>query len=265
MLAERIAMELRKAGQDLAALKPEDLESVDEFHVRGRKATLELAARMEITPGARVLDVGAGLGGPARTVAAHHACHVTGVDLTADFCDAARTLSEWVGLSAQVDFRQGDATALDVEPEGFDAAMSIHVAMNIARKDLVYAGVHRALKRDRIFAIYDILQGEGGEVLYPVPWARDASISSLATPADMRRLLTAANFAILDEIDSSEESAAWFREKAAQLQAAKTPPIGFRIFLGDAFAAMAANQVRNLAERRIRTVTYTARKKAASV
>ena len=70
--------------------------------------------------------------------------------------------------------------------------MSIHVAMNIARKDLVYAGVHRALKRDRIFAIYDILQGEGGEVLYPVPWARDASISSLATPADMRRYVEAA-------------------------------------------------------------------------
>ncbi len=259
-LAERIATELRQAGVNSAALTQQDLEAVDEFHIRGRKASLELAARMEIGPGARVLDVGSGLGGPARTIATRYDCHVTGIDLTEDFCDAAQELSRWVGLSDRVDFRQGDATALDVEPGRFDAAMTIHAAMNIARKDAVYAGVHRALKPGGIFAIYDIVQGEGGDVLYPVPWAREASISHLATPAQMRGLLECANFKVIAEIDSSEESAAWFKEKAARIQSAKAPPIGFRIFLGDAYAQMAANQVRNLAERRIRTLTYIARK-----
>lgn len=259
-LVERIDAELRAAGVDPATLTQQDLEVIDEFHIRGRKATLELAARMEIGPGARVLDVGSGLGGPARTLAAHYRCQVTGIDLTADFCDAAQELSRWVGLSDRVDFKQGDATALDVEPGSFDAAMSIHVAMNIAPKDAVYAGVHRALKSGGIFTIYDIVQGEGGDVLYPVPWAREPSISHLATPAEMRCLIDGAGFRLLNEIDSSEESAAWFKEKAARIQSAKAPPIGFRIFLGDAYAQMAANQVRNLAERRIRTVTYIARK-----
>lgn len=258
-LGNRIAAMLRAAGKSIETLTPQDLQIVDEFHVRGRKATLELAARMEIAPGARVLDVGSGLGGPARTVAALYRCRVEGIDLTADFCGAARDMSRWVGLSELVEFQQGDATALDVEPASFDAAMTIHASMNISRKDAVFAGVHRALKSGRIFAIYDIVQGEGGEVVFPVPWARDASISHLATTVQMRQILEGSGFAIVDEIDSSEESAAWFRDKAASMRTSKTPPLGFAIFLGDDYAQMAKNQVRNLAERRIRTVTYIAR------
>lgn len=138
--------------------------------------------------------------------------------------------------------------------------MSIHVAMNIARKDAVYEGVYRALKDGRIFAIFDIVQGEGGDVLYPVPWAREPSISHLATQAQMRRLLYDAGFKLLEEIDSSEESTVWFKDKSAKIQTSKLPAPGFRIFLGEAYSQMAANQVRNLAERRIRTVTFIARK-----
>ncbi len=258
-LAERIAAELRSAGKDVQKLTPQDLEPIDEFHVRGRKATLELAAQMELVPGAHVLDVGSGLGGSARTLAANYDCYVTGVDVTADFCEAANEMSRWVGLADRVMFKQGDATALDVLPASFDAAMSIHVAMNIEHKDAVYAGVHRALKPGRIFAIYDIIQGEGGAVHFPVPWAREPSISHLADGQKMRSLIQSAGFELLDEIDSSEESAAWFRDKAARIHTAQSPPIGFRIFLGEAYAQMASNQVRNLAERRIRTVTYIAR------
>lgn len=255
-LTDLIAAELRAAGKDLAHLSPGDLEAVDEFHVRGRRATLELADRMRIAPGARVLDIGSGLGGPARTIAQHCQCHVTGIDLTPDFCEAARQMSEWVGLSDRTTFRQGDATALGLEPSSFDAAYTIHAAMNIARKDKVYAGVRRALKPGGTFGIYDILQGEGGEVLYPVPWAREPSISHLATVEQLRQLLGDAGFAILAEVDTSAEGAAWFKDKAARLQSAAPPPIGFSIFLGNAYAQMAANQVRNLSEGRIKTVMY---------
>jgi ubiquinone/menaquinone biosynthesis C-methylase UbiE len=90
-------------------------------------------------------------------------CRVTGIDLSPELCDAAQKLSCWVGLSDRVRFSQGDATALTYEPGTFDAAMTIHVAMNIAAKDSVYVGVHKALKPSRIFAVYDILQGEGGQ------------------------------------------------------------------------------------------------------
>jgi ubiquinone/menaquinone biosynthesis C-methylase UbiE len=258
-LADRIAGALRGAGKDLAHLKTTDLAAIDEFHVRGRQATLELANRMELKTGSGVLDIGSGLRGPARTLAEVYGCHVTGIDLTPEFCDAAQELSRWVGLSDRVTFSRGDATALNCEPGSFDAAMTIHVAMNIAAKARVYAGAHRALKAGRIFAVYDILQGEGGEVNYPVPWARDSAISHLVTPAEMRTLLQGAGFRILDEIDSTEQGEGWFKAAAAQMPASDKPPVGLRQFLGSDAPEMTRNQVRNLAERRIRTVTFICR------
>jgi ubiquinone/menaquinone biosynthesis C-methylase UbiE len=258
MLADAILSRLVAAGKDPSRLTIDDLAPIDEFHVRGRKATLELADRMEIDPQARVLDLGSGLGGPARTLAQVFGCQVVGIDLTPALCEAAAAMSGWVGLAGKVSFEQGDATALDCEPRSFDAVMTIHAAMNVAAKDAMYAGAHRALKPGRIFAIYDILQGDGGDVLYPVPWARDASISHLATAAQMRELLHGAGFSILDEIDSSDESLAWF-EQAAQA-AARSAPLSFRSFLGPDHVQMARNQVRNLAERRIRTISYICRR-----
>jgi ubiquinone/menaquinone biosynthesis C-methylase UbiE len=258
-IADKIANTLRAAGRDLARLTTADLAGVDEFHIRGRQATLELAAGMEIGPHARVLDIGSGLGGPARTLAEVYGCHVTGIDLTPEFCAAANAMSRWVGLAAKVSFSQGDATALAGDLADFDAAMTIHVAMNIAAKDAVYAGVHRALKPGRIFAVYDVLQGEGGELLFPVPWARTPAISHLATPAEMRTLLQAAGFKITQEIDTTAQSGAWFEAAAARIAGSDPPPLTFRTFLGEDFSQMTRNMVRNLAERRIRTVSYLCR------
>jgi len=258
-LPAQIADALRKAGKPLEQLKTADLAAIDEFHIRGRKATLELAERMRIDAKSRVLDIGSGLGGPARTLAETHGCHVTGIDLTASFCAAATAMSDWVGLADKVAFGQGDATKLPFRDASFDAAMTIHVAMNIKAKDAVYGHAKRVLKRGGIFAVYDVLQGEGGPVLFPVPWAREPSISHLATPADMRRLLTRAGFEIVDEIDSSEESLLWFKEMVARLAAAGPPPINFQLFLGADYPEMARNQVQNLADKRIRTVSYICR------
>jgi ubiquinone/menaquinone biosynthesis C-methylase UbiE len=258
-LASKIAASLRMAGKDLARLTTEDLAAYDEFHIRGRSATLDLAQGMELCPGFKVLDVGSGLGGPARALAETYSCTVMGIDLSAEFCHTSQELSRWVGLSASVTFAQGDATAFAYEPGAFDAAMTIHTGMNIAAKGAVYAGVHRALEPGRIFAVYDILQGEGGEVLYPVPWAREPSISHLATAGEMRELLEAAGFRILQEIDSTDASETWFKEAAARAVQSGAPPVGLRQFLGSDAAPMTRNQVLNLTERRIRTVTYFCR------
>lgn len=248
-------------GKDVHKLEPKDLETIDEFHIRGRAATLDLAHRLNISPGSLILDVGSGLGGPARTFATKFNCHVIGIDLTRDFCEAAREITRWVGLSDTVTFVQGDATVLDLRPASFDAAITMHAAMNIARKASMYAGIHRCLKPDGRLGIYDVVQGEGGQVHFPVPWARDASISHLVTPDQMRALLDDAGFIIEQEIDSTEASAAWFKERSEQLRVAKAGSLGFRLFLGELHADMVANQVKNLAERRIRTVMYVARAK----
>jgi len=255
-LASAIAESLRKAGKDIGKLTTADLGTVDEFHIRGRQATLELARSLNLSADSRVLDIGSGLGGPARTLVETYGCRVTGIDLTQAFCDAAAILSEWVGLSDRVAFRQGDATSLPFADGEFDAAMTIHVAMNIARKDRLYAEAKRVLKPGARFAVYDILQGEGGDVLFPVPWAREPSISHLATPDAMQSLLTGVGFTIVDAQDSTEEGQRWFEAMAARMAQAAVPAVTFQAFLGNDFPEMARNQVTNLRDRRIRTVTY---------
>jgi ubiquinone/menaquinone biosynthesis C-methylase UbiE len=255
-IVSAIAESLRKAGKDVSKLTTADLATVDEFHIRGRQATLELARSLNLNPQSHVLDIGSGLGGPARTLVETCGCRVTGVDLTRAFCDAAAALSDWVGLSERVSFRQGDATSLPFADGAFDAAMTVHVAMNIARKDQVYAEAKRVLKTGAPFAVYDVLQGEGGDVLYPVPWAREPSISHLATPDEMQALLTDAGLRILDVQDSTEEGQRWFEARVAQMAAGAAPAVTFQTFLGSDYPEMIRNQVANLRERRIRTVTY---------
>ncbi len=156
-LAERIAESLRSAGKDLGELKTADLAAVDEFHIRGRTATLELAEQMKLSEASSVLDIGSGLGGPARTLAEEYGCHATGLDLTQAFCDVAGVISDWVNLGERVEFQQGDATNLPFADNRFDAAMTIHVAMNIPAKEKVYEQARRVVKPGGIFAVYDVL------------------------------------------------------------------------------------------------------------
>jgi ubiquinone/menaquinone biosynthesis C-methylase UbiE len=215
-----------------------------------------LGEKMNLNARSHVLDIGSGLGGPARTPAETYGCRVIGIDLTQAFCDAATAMSVWVGLDSRVSFKQGDATNLPFENQAFDAATTIHVAMNIAAKDMMYAEARGVLKPGGVFAVYDVLQGEGGEVLYPVRWARNPSISHLATPDEMESLLAGAGFKLPDVQDSSEESQGFFEKMTAQMAKTGAPPVVWQLFLGDDFPAITRNQVRNVTERRIRTVTY---------
>jgi ubiquinone/menaquinone biosynthesis C-methylase UbiE len=255
-LVAAISSALDEAGLDRGALRPADLAPIDEFHIRGRAATLEIIGALGVTAESQVLDLGSGLGGPARTIAELVGCRVTGVDLTPEFCEVATALSEWTGLSGRTRFQVGDATATGLPDAGVDAALTVHVAMNIADKAALYAEAFRVLRPGGRFVVYDVLQGEGGDVRYPVPWADDPSISFLATPEEMRELLPAAGFEVVSEVDSSVESLAWFQQMRDRIQREGPPPVTFAAFLGDSFGQMAANQVANLTERRIRTVMF---------
>ena len=259
-LVAAIGSALDAAGMDRATLGPADLAPIDEFHIRGRAATLEIAEALGLTADSHVLDLGSGLGGPARTLADVTGCRITGIDLTPEFCEVATALSEWTGLSDRTDFRVGDATATRLPDDAVDAAMTVHVAMNIADKPALYAEALRLVRPGGRFVVYDVLQGEGGDVQYPVPWADNPSTSFLATPEEMRELLPAAGFEVVSEVDSSEDSLVWFKEMRARIEREGPPPVTFAAFLGDAFGQMAANQVSNLADRRIRTVMYACSK-----
>lgn len=251
-LLNSIDAALAKAGKNPAAPGLEDLAPVDEFHVRGREATAELGAHLGLREEHRVLDVGSGLGGASRQLAVFYKCHITGIDLTEEYCRVATKLASRVGLSDRVRYQQGSALAMPFADGSFDIAYTQHVAMNIADKAGLYREIARVLKARGKFGIYDLLQGQGGPVHFPVPWAQDASTSFLASPDEMRGLLSNAGFDVVNWSDTSEMGKEWFKIMSKRLAESGPSPLGFQVLLGSDFATMAKNQVRNLVEDRIR-------------
>lgn len=259
-LGNLILAALEKAGKDVNRLTPEDLAPVDEFHIRGRAATLELARAAGLDSTKRVLDVGSGVGGTSRCLANQFGCRVIGIDLTDEYCRAAAMLSARIGLKDLVDYRQGDATDLPFNDGAFDVVWTEHVAMNIPDKPRLYSEMHRVLKPGGTLAIYDILAGPSGPVLFPVPWARTPDTSFLVRPEELRKLLEEAGFTIADWSDTTEAARAWFGSLAEKIRNEGLPPLGFHVLLGADFQAMAQNQRRNLEEGRIVLAQVIAKK-----
>ena len=187
-LIERITSGLQKMGKSTETVTIDDLAGVDEFHLRGPKATQEIIDLLQAQADSRLIDLGSGLGGPARRIVATVGCHVTGVDLSSDYCKTARELSKWLKLDSKTDFVQGSVTELVGQEDGsFDGAFSIHVAMNIQDREAFYTQAARVLKAGARFVMYDLILGsENAQVKYPQPWAIDAADSFLVTDAHRR-------------------------------------------------------------------------------
>jgi ubiquinone/menaquinone biosynthesis C-methylase UbiE len=185
-------------------LSEPDLAPVDQLHLGGRGTTQVVVERLGLGDGTRLLDVGSGVGGPARTAADACGCHVTGIDLTPDFTDAANELAELVGLSDTVEFRTADATDLPFADGAFDAAMQVHVGMNVPDKPAVFAEVARVLRPGGRFVVFEQMRSGDTEPRYPCPWAADPAASFLATEEEYREMLAAAGFRVVDVEDLTE-------------------------------------------------------------
>jgi SAM-dependent methyltransferase len=190
---------LRDAGRDLGALTTADLAPVDEFHLGWHSQTVDLAARLALPPGTRLLDIGSGIGGPARYFAEKHGCTVTGIDLTPAFVAAATELSARTGLADRTRFVEGSALDLPFEDASFDAATLFHVGMNIADKARLFAEARRTLRRGGTFAVYEVMRKGQGPLPFPLPWADSEATSFVETPDTYRALLAAAGFSITGE------------------------------------------------------------------
>jgi sarcosine/dimethylglycine N-methyltransferase len=250
-LTDRLKMTLAALGPEDQPLTPQQLGAMDQFHTRGLAATAELAKLAGITANISVLDIGSGVGGPARFLAATYGCRVTGVDLSEPFVDAARYLTERTGQAGQVSFQTANALELPFDDGSFDVVLLQHVAMNIADRARLYREIRRVLKSGGRFATFDVALNSG-EPHYPLPWARSPATSFLLTAAATKEAIEPARFRTLTWQDDTEAAKAWF----ALLRASGPPPsLNLGVVMGPDIAELAANLGRNLMEGRVGILT----------
>ncbi len=249
-IAAGILDALKRAGKDLDRLTVDDLAPADEFHTRGREATVELASLAAVAPDMHVVDVGSGVGGPARYLAATFGCRVTGIDLTPAFGEAATVLTERLGLADRVGFETGSALDMPFADASFELAWTMQMQMNIADKPRLYAEIHRVLKPGGRLVFQDIVKGPGGEIHTPVPWASDPGLSFLVPPEDLRRTIAGAGFTEVVWRDTSEANRDWLRRQAKPPEGSDEPILGIHLVIGPDARQKRANSSRSLMENR---------------
>lgn len=251
---------LARQGKTESTVTAEDLAPVDEFHIGGRDATEELVRQLTLTESDHVLDVGCGLGGPARQIAARYGCHVSGIDLTRDYVEAGNVLSGWLQLERRVSLQHGDALAIPFADGSFTAAYMLHVGMNIADKSALFAGVARVLQAGGRFAIYDVMRIGDGDLSYPLPWSSASETNAIASPAQYRDALSAAGFEIVSDRNRRDVALDYFAQQRAQVAAAGPAALGVHTLMGVRRPEMVRNMSESIAAGRIAPVEIIARK-----
>jgi len=260
-LAERTLEGLKATGADIDNLTIEDIAAVDEFHIGGRKATQYAISKIPLTAKTHVVDVGCGIGGAVRTIVSQIGCKVTGIDLTPEYIEVARTLSRLTGLDDRTEFHAASALSMPFEDQTFDAALSIHVAMNIKDRDGLYKEIARVTKPGAILCIYDVMKKGDAPIAFPVPWAQSVEASHLVSPDQMTPLLHNAGFEISDVEDRSDFAMEFFRQ--SQAAAATGPsPLGVHLIMGPTAQEKLQNVRQNIADGRIAPVLIVARRKS---
>lgn len=233
-LEETILAALVEASIDTTTLTETDLAAVDQLHAGFLPATRHLLDQLELGPETRLLDVGSGIGGPARVAAAAYGCRVVGIDLSPDFVQAAQALTDQVQLTGLVKFRVSAGDRLDLADASFDRAMMVHVGMNIADKPAVFAEVRRVLRSGGLFGLFEQMQTGEGQPQYPLPWAEDERSSFIAAPDIYVRDLKAAGFTVL----ATEN-----RTAAISPPSHSPPRLGPAAVFGPGFAERMANNL----------------------
>ena len=259
-LLARIEAGLKSSGADLANLTLEDLVPVDEFHVGGRKATQHALSRMSLSATDHVLDVGCGLGGAARYIAAQYGCRVTGIDLTPEYIDVAQQLTARLGLSASLQFETASALAMPFEDGSFDAAVTFHAAMNIQDRAGLYAEIARVLRPGATFCIYDVMKTGPGDIVYPAPWAETAETSHVASPEETLEYLRQAGFEIVETENRREFALQFFRQRIAGSESDGPPPLSIHLLMGRTWREKFKNTLQNTEAGRIAPVQMIARR-----
>ena len=259
-LAEAIMAALEKAGVLTSSLTVADLEPMDHLHGGGAEATRGLLARLSPGPGRYILDIGSGIGGPARFLASEYGCRVTGIDLTQEFCDVAVMLTEKTGLDDRVSFRQANALDLPFDDACFDGAYSQNVSMNISDKAAFYGEACRILKPGGLFVAAEVAEGPDGPPFFPVPWALTPENSHLSKVDEISHLLAAAGFRDIEIIDHTAAMMDIHQRTRARIAAEGEPILSPKVVIGEDADERLKNSVRSVVEKRIIPLVVVCRK-----
>lgn len=249
-----IVSALAKAGKSLEALTVEDLAPIDHYHARGFPATVELADRLPIKPGDHLLDIGCGVGGPARYLAQRFQCRVSGLDITESYVQAANKLTALLRMDEQVQVRLGDGQELPYPDACFDGAYAQHVTMNVPDRARFFAEAYRVLRPGSFFALTEHGLGPNANPHHPVPWSEDGFGAYLISPEQTRALLEGAGFEAIDIVETGAKYLAGYKMAIQKAATGDLPPLGVHILMGDTAAQKTKNAARNIEEGRTRPI-----------
>ena len=250
----RIFEALENAGRDLEALTAEDLTPFDQFHGGGIASTRDLADFSGIRDGFTVVDVGCGIGGPARTLAAEFGCRVIGIDLTREFVRAARVLTEKLAMTAYCEFHHGSATALPLDDACAEAAWSQNMMMNVENKAAFFSEVVRILKPGGLFAFEAVLAGDGRPIHLPTFWASRPEINFLVSLDEVRKLLDDAGLERVAFEETTHQVIATSRKRNAVIKAHDPTQLTIKVIVSDDVETKMQNALSNNEEGRTITV-----------
>ena len=245
---------------DLSDVTLDDLQPVDEFHIRGGVATKELITLSKFTTEMHILDVGCGIGGSTRRLSQEVGCRVTGIDLSDQYIDTAERLTQLLNMGERVNFQAASALELPFEDNVFDGVWSIQMGMNIEDKLSWLKEVYRVLKPGRSAVLYEVCGHKNSPIYFPVPWAQDSSMSFLEPPESFRKLITSVGFDIdvwNDKTDLAQQAFSQMKEPKGEH---KLPVLGVHMLVGNDIATKAYNLHRNLNEERVSLIETVASK-----
>jgi cyclopropane fatty-acyl-phospholipid synthase-like methyltransferase len=257
-LYNKIIDALKKLGKDLSKVTLDDLQPVDEFHIRGDAATKELIKLAGFTPDMHILDVGCGIGGSTRRLSHQTGCRVTGIDLSEEYIETAERLTQLLNMQERVKFHASSALDLPFDDDSFDGIWSLQMNMNVEDKLSWLEETYRVLKPAGRAVLYEVCGNKNTPLYFPVPWAQDSSMSFLIPPESFRDVITSAGFDIAVWNDKTDVARQAFASVAEPVGEPVLPVLGVHMLVGNDIKTKAYNLHRNLDEERVSLVEVVA-------